>query len=72
MRLKEWLVANGVSYRELAEGSGQSKANISGKVNGQIAWQPHDLRYLHEQYGLSADFVLGLDPNPTGPGPATG
>lgn len=65
MNLKEWLAAHGVSYRELAEGSGQSKANISGKVNGHIAWQPRDLRFLHERYGLSADFVLGIESPPS-------
>lgn len=26
-----------------------------------MAWQPDDLRFFHDEYGLSSDYVLGLD-----------
>jgi hypothetical protein len=39
---------------------GISSATVNGKVNGWVAWQPKDLEILHDEFGLSSDFVLGF------------
>ena len=59
MSMKEWLVENGLSYRDFAAIMGQSPSSICKKVNGETAWQQKDLLFLHD-YGLSSDFVLGI------------
>ena len=59
--MKAWLRSNNISYRRLAEIMKQSPASISQKVNCKTAWSAEDLRLLHDEFGLSADFVLGLD-----------
>ncbi|NEG89810.1 XRE family transcriptional regulator [Bifidobacterium aerophilum] len=61
MRMKEWLMNQGLSYREFASIMGQSPSSIWKKINGETAWQQKDLLFLHDRYGLSSDFVLGLD-----------
>jgi plasmid maintenance system antidote protein VapI len=58
--MKRWLREKGITYRKLAEVLNQTDANISEKVNGNTAWQQHDLVMLHRVYGLSSDYVLGL------------
>ena len=60
MSMKEWLVENGVSYCAFAAVMGQSPSSICKKVNGETAWQQKDLLFLHDHYGLSSDFVLGI------------
>ena len=60
MSMKEWLVENGLSYRDFAAIMGQSPSSIRKKVNGETAWQQKDLLFLHDHYGLSSDFVLGI------------
>ena len=60
MSMKEWLVENGLSYRDFAAIMGQSPSSICKKVNGETAWQQKDLLFLHHHYGLSSDFVLGI------------
>lgn len=60
MSMKEWLVENGLSYRDFAAIMGQSPSSICKKVNGETAWQQKDLLFLHDHYGLSSDFVLGI------------
>ncbi|MEF2737513.1 MAG: XRE family transcriptional regulator [Bifidobacterium choerinum] len=59
--MREWMTAQGLTYRTLAFSMGQSASNICKKVQGLVAWQPADLRFLHDEFGLSSDFVLGLD-----------
>lgn len=58
--MKAWLSDSGISQRQLAELMNLTASTINGKVNGWIAWQPDDLTFLHDRYGLSSDFVLGL------------
>lgn len=64
MPMKEWLVENGFSYRDFAAIMGQSPSSICKKVNGETAWQQKDLLFLHDHYGLSSDFVLGITVTP--------
>lgn len=56
----EWMGNQSLTYQSLAARMGQSSSNVWKKVNGQMAWQPSDLRFLHDEFGLSSDFVLGL------------
>ena len=56
--MKEWLVENGLSYRDFAAIMAQSPSSICKKVNGKTAWQQQDLLFLHDRYGLSSDFGL--------------
>lgn len=65
MSMKEWLVENGLSYRDFAAIMGQSPSSICKKVNGETAWQQKDLLFLYDHYGLSADFVLGINNLPS-------
>lgn len=65
MSMKEWLVENGLSYRDFAAIMGQSPSSICKKVNGETAWQQKDLLFLHDHYGLSSDFVLGINNLPS-------
>lgn len=58
--MKEWLKNQGISYRELASSMGQSASSVCKKVNGETQWQQYDLLFLHDRYGLSSDFVLGM------------
>lgn len=58
--MKQWLQDHHILYKELAFLMGQSVASVCRKVNGTVPWQQSDLVFLHEKYGLSADFVLGL------------
>lgn len=61
MCMKMWMKQTGITYNTLAVLLGQSKSNIWKKVNGKMAWQQSDLRFFHDIFNLSADFVLGLD-----------
>ncbi|RBP97884.1 transcriptional regulator [Bifidobacterium aemilianum] len=58
--MKTWLKDMGISYRALAAAMGQSASSVSKKINGLVPWQQSDLLFLHNTYGLSSDFVLGL------------
>jgi hypothetical protein len=58
--MKQWLRDHHILYKELASLMGQSVASVCRKVNGTVSWQQNDLIFLHDHYGLSADFVLGL------------
>lgn len=58
--MKRWLREHGISYAQLAKQLNQSQPSISQKVNGETAWQQKDLLFLHDHYGLSSDFVLGI------------
>lgn len=40
----------------------QTKSSICQKVNLKAQWKKTDVLYLHDHYGLSADFVLDLVP----------
>ena len=62
--MKEWLKNQGISYRELASSMGQSASSVCKKVNGETQWQQYDLLFLHDRYGLSSDFVLGITVTP--------
>lgn len=59
--VSQWMRSQSLTYRSLATQMGQSSSNVWKKVNGKMAWQPSDLRFLHDEFGLSSDFVLGLD-----------
>lgn len=63
--MKLWLRKEGISYKRLGIILGQSDSNISQKVNGNTAWQASDLLHLHELYGLSSDFILGISSKET-------
>lgn len=58
--MKEWLKAQGISYRRLAASMGSSAATVCKKLNGETPWQQRDLLFFHDKFGLSSDFVLGL------------
>ena len=60
MTMKEWMQAQGLSYRRLAADMRQSPSGLCKKINGRTKWQEDDLRWLNDHYGLSSDFVLGL------------
>ena len=47
--MKEWLKAQGISYRRLAASMGSSAATVCKK-----------LLFFHDKFGLSSDFVLGI------------
>ena len=38
---------------------------LSQKENGHLDWQQKDLLFLYDHYGLSADFVLGINNLPS-------
>lgn len=59
--MSRWMRTQLLTYRSLAERMEQSPSNVWKKVNGKMAWQPDDLRFFHDEYGLSSDYVLGLD-----------
>lgn len=61
MNIKDWMTSSGFTYRELAPLMGQTAGTLCQKVNGTVAWQPRDLAFLHREFGLSADFVLGFE-----------
>ena len=56
--MKEWLKAQGISYRRLAASMGSSAATVCKKLNGET--QQRDLLFFHDKFGLSSDFVLGI------------
>lgn len=58
--MKEWLKAQGISYRRLAASMGSSAATVCKKLNGETPWQQRDLLFFHDKVGLSSDFVLGI------------
>lgn len=60
-KMSQWMHTQLLTYRSLAEHMEQSPSNVWKKVNGKMAWSAEDLRLLHDEFGLSADFVLGLD-----------
>jgi plasmid maintenance system antidote protein VapI len=64
--IKSWLSNENISQSRLGKILGVTRATANGKVNGWIAWQPHDLEILHDAYGLSSDFVLGFSNDPYG------
>ena len=60
--MKLWLRDQGISYSSIAAAMDQTKSSICQKVNLKAQWQKTDFLYLHDHYGLSADFVLDLIP----------
>lgn len=60
--MKRWLRDQGISYSSIAAAMDQTKSSICQKVNLKAQWQKKDFLYLHDHYGLSADFVLDLIP----------
>lgn len=58
---KEWMNSRGYTYRELAPLMGIDASSLCRKANGLTSWSPRDLVFLHHKFGLSADFVLGLE-----------
>lgn len=55
-----WRKKQGITQASLAKKLKQSRTSISLKERNLAPWQQHDLRVLHDTYGLSSDFVLGL------------
>lgn len=55
-----WRKERGYTQAFLAESLQQSASTLSLKERGLLPWQQHDLQILHDTYGLSSDFVLGL------------
>ena len=58
--MKNWCADNEIPQRQLADVLNLTVATVNGKLNGWIAWQPRDLVIIHNVYGLSSDFVLGI------------
>lgn len=61
MTIKDWMNCSGFTYRELAPRMGLTAGTLCQKVNGTVDWKPRDLAFLHREFGLSADFVLGFE-----------
>lgn len=59
-RMRDWMRGQRLTYRSLACLMGQSASNVCKKIQGDVEWQSSDLRFLHDEFGLSSDFVLGL------------
>jgi plasmid maintenance system antidote protein VapI len=59
--MKHWVEKNQISQRKLGRLMGLDGSTINGKLNGRIGWQQRDLVRLNELFGLSSDFVLGLN-----------
>lgn len=59
-RLRRWMLANGVSSRELAMRCGLSPAAPTRWTSGKSLPRAYELRCLSEATGLSADDLLGL------------
>ena len=59
--MKSWVEKNQISQRRLGQLLGLDGSTVNGKLNGRIGWQQRDLVRLNELFGLSSDFVLGLD-----------
>ena len=53
--MKEWLKAQGISYRKLASSMGSSAATVCKKLNGETPWQQRDLLYI-----AGACVILGV------------
>ena len=60
--MKRWLQDRGISYSSIASDMNQTKSSICQKVNLKAQWRKTDVLYLHDHYGLSADFVFDLVP----------
>ena len=60
-RMRDWMRGQRLTYRSLARLMGHSASNVCKKIQGDVEWQSSDLRFLHDTFGLSSDFVLGLD-----------
>lgn len=58
--MKRWSQDKGISYGSIASDMNQTKGTICKKVNLKTQWQKEDFLYLHQHYGLSADFVMDL------------
>ncbi len=58
--MRDWMRKQQLTYRSLACLMGQSASNLCKKIQGDVEWQSSDLRFLHDEFGLSSDFVLGL------------
>lgn len=58
--MKQWRKDHDVTQAALAAAMGQSASTLSQKENGHLGWQQKDLLFLHDHYGLSSDFVLGI------------
>ena len=63
--MKQWRKDHDVSQSALAADMGQSASTLSQKENGHLGWQQKDLLFLYDHYGLSADFVLGINNLPS-------
>lgn len=58
--MQQWRKDHDVTQAALAADMGQSASTLSQKENGHLNWQQQDLLFLHDRYGLSSDFVLGI------------
>ena len=58
--MQQWRKDHDVTQAALAADMGQSASTLSQKENGHLDWQQKDLLFLHDHYGLSSDFVLGI------------
>lgn len=58
---KGWLTEHHIVQRSAAETLDLPVGTFNRKLNGEIAWLDRDLRRINKVYGLSADFVLGLN-----------
>lgn len=59
--MRSWMQEQGLTYRSLAAEMGLSATSVWQKVHGDVQWQLRDLVFFHDKFGLSSDFVLGLD-----------
>ena len=63
--MKQWRKDHDVTQAALAADMGQSASTLSQKENGHLDWHQKDLLFLYDHYGLSADFVLGINNLPS-------
>lgn len=60
-KFASYISQKGLSQRALGDLMGQSAASINLKLQGKVAWQQRDLVRLNELFGITSDFVLGID-----------
>lgn len=59
--LKHWLRSNNITQSKAAHDLGLAVSTFNNKLNGGTSWLDSDLRRINKLYGLSSDFVLGLE-----------
>lgn len=62
-RFREWRTKNNVDVIDIAEKINMSKQHVYDLEKGKRRFNEDILKALNEHYGLSADYILGLESN---------